>query len=254
MHRNGAQMSGAKLRLSRRSKLRIYRVTGLLTAISIVVSIATTNFIMETFSAGINIPGLMTAIVMPMLLGTPAIGIIMFKHEQLRAANEQLQRLAATDWLTGCLNRGAFTKRVSHALTEPSASGALLILDIDHFKAINDNHGHDRGDDALRLIARTFTSVCGPQTLVGRVGGEEFGIFLPGASAAEASNWAETIRNAIAQLTFRATGSHCPLSVSVGVATFQGRTDFRALYRRADAGLYRAKSAGRDRIEIATAA
>jgi diguanylate cyclase (GGDEF)-like protein len=209
---------------------------------------------METFSAGINVPGLMTAIVMPMLLGTPAIGIIMFKHEQLRAANEQLQRLAATDWLTGCLNRGAFTNRVSHALTDPSASGALLILDIDHFKAINDNHGHDRGDDALRLIARTFTSVCGPQTLVGRVGGEEFGIFLPGASATEASNRAETIRNAIAQLTFRATGSHCPLSVSIGVATFQGPTDFCTLYRRADAGLYRAKSAGRDRIEVAAAA
>jgi diguanylate cyclase (GGDEF)-like protein len=254
MHRNGAQMSGAILRLSRRSKLRVYRVTGFLTAISIVVSIATTNFIMETFSAGINIPGLMTAIVIPMLLGTPAIGIIMFKHEQLRAANEQLQRLAATDWLTGCLNRGAFTNRVSHALTEPSASGALLILDVDHFKAINDNHGHDRGDDALRLIARTFTSVCGPQTLVGRVGGEEFGIFLPGASGADASHWAETIRKAITQLTFRPTGGHCPLSVSVGVATFQGRTDFRTLYRRADAGLYRAKSAGRDRIEIATAA
>ena len=209
---------------------------------------------METFSAGINVPGLMTAIIMPMLLGTPALGIIMFKHEQLRAANAQLQRLAATDWLTGCLNRGAFTNRVSHALTDSSASGALLILDIDHFKAINDNHGHDRGDDALRLIARTFTSVCGPQTLVGRVGGEEFGIFLPGASAAEASNRAETIRNAIAQLTFRATGSHCPLSVSIGVATFQGPTDFCTLYRRADAGLYRAKSAGRDRIEVAAAA
>ena len=209
---------------------------------------------METFSAGINIPGLMTAIVMPILLGAPAIGIIMFKHEQLRTANEQLRLLAATDWLTGCLNRWAFTSQVSQALTDPAASGALLILDIDHFKTINDNHGHDRGDNALRLIARTFATVSGPEALVGRVGGEEFGVYLPRVGEAEASNRADILRDAIAQLRFHADGGSCPLSVSVGVAAYQGLTDFRTLYRRADAGLYRAKSAGRDRIAVATAA
>ncbi len=234
--------------------LRIYRVTGILTAVSVIASVVVTNLIMETFSAGINVPGLITAIIMPVLLGTPALAIIMFKHEQLRVANEQLQQLAATDWLTGCLNRGAFTRRVSQALTAATASGALLIIDIDHFKTINDNHGHDQGDDALRLIAHTFTSLCAPPNLVGRLGGEEFGIFLPGATESEASNWAEAIRDAVARLSFCANGRHCPLSVSVGVAVFQGRTDFRTLYRRADTGLYRAKSAGRDRIEIAAAA
>jgi len=234
--------------------LRIYRVTGILTAVSVIASVVVTNLIMETFSAGINVPGLMTAIIMPVLLGTPALGIIMFKHEQLRVANEQLQQLAATDWLTGCLNRGAFTRRVSQVLAAATAGGALLIIDIDHFKTINDNHGHDQGDDALRLIAHTFTSLCASPNLLGRLGGEEFGIFLPGATETEAGNWAETIRDAVAQLSFCANGRHCPLSVSVGVAGFQGRTDFRTLYRRADTGLYRAKSAGRDRIEIAAAA
>lgn len=254
MQEHGADMTGANSKLSRRSWLRVYRGTGLLTAISVVLSIIITNVIMETFSAGINVAGLSVSILMPLILGGPAIAFILFKQEQLRAANEQLQKIASTDWLTGCLNRYAFTSRVSADLSVPNAFGALLVVDVDHFKRINDHHGHDLGDEALRLIAEKLARSIDGNDLLGRIGGEEFGIYLPRADAARASHMAETLRDAIASISFIAGGEHCPLSISVGGAGFAGPTAFRDLYRQADAYLYQAKAAGRDRIAVAAAA
>lgn len=247
-------MSGARNKLSKKAWLRVYRLTGLLTAVSVVLSVVITNALMETFSAGINVPGLMVAIIMPFLLGTPAIGFVLFKHEQLRAANKRLEQLATTDWLTGCLNRGAFTANVSAQLAATNDTGALLVIDVDYFKSINDRFGHDRGDDALRLIARALTGSLQPGDLLGRLGGEEFGLFIPHANEAIAAQRAEAARQAVARLGFLADGELCSLSVSVGGAAFAGVTDFRTLYRRADDYLYRAKAAGRDCVAVTTAA
>lgn len=248
-------MLGANTRLDSQAWLRVYRTAGLLTALAIVLSVIITNVIMETFSEGINVQGLMVAIVTPLMLAGPSIGFILFRQEQLRLANEQLQKLATYDWLTDCLNRGAFTHKVSEALeSATTGTSALLVIDVDHFKAINDSHGHDRGDDALRLIAGTLRQTAGEATLVGRLGGEEFAVFLETSDNAAAAQMAEKLRAAVARLAFVTDGNGCPLSISVGGAIIHGATDFRTLYRMADRCLYQAKSAGRDRIALIDAA
>lgn len=247
-------MTGARRTLSKHAWLRVYRVTGLLSAVSVVLSIVFTNLVMESFSAGINVAGLMVSIFTPLLLGTPAIGFIMFRQEQLRDANTRLERMASTDWLTGCLNRGAFTAAVSAILLEPVVRGALLVVDVDYFKAINDRFGHDRGDDALKLIANALARGVGDGAILGRLGGEEFGVFLPQADDETAGRAAEAIRTEVSQIGLVAEGERHPLSVSVGGATFHGPSDFRTLYRLADDFLYQAKAAGRDRVALSSAA
>lgn len=248
-------MLGAKTKLDGHAWRRVYRITSIATALVIVASVIMTNFFMETFSRGVDVQGLMASIVIPLVLAGPSIGLIALRQEQLRQANQQLQKLATFDWLTGCYNRGAFTQMVVAALKRPSAgASALLVIDVDHFKAINDTHGHDRGDDALRLIAGTLQQVAGSDALVGRLGGEEFGVFLQGVESSAVARYAEALRSAVARLAFLTDGAGCPLSVSIGGAIIQGNTDFRTLYRIADDCLYQAKNDGRDRVSLIDAA
>lgn len=248
-------MHGAISTLSRHAWLRVYRVTGLVTAIAVICSIIITNVIMETFSAGINVQGLMVSIITPVVLGGPSILFILIGQERLRAANQQLQKLANYDFLTDCLNRGAFAARVDTWLQAPGAAraGALLMIDADNFKAINDLYGHDIGDEALALIARSIRSVLRDGDLVGRMGGEEFGVFLPGVSQGQASMMAERIRAAVNLARFAPDGEQRHLSVSIGGAVFSAQTSFSDLFRIADQRLYGAKNAGRNMSTIVTA-
>ncbi|MCR6671797.1 GGDEF domain-containing protein [Devosia ginsengisoli] len=243
--------------LPKRAWLRIYRVTGAITLISVVLSVIFTNMIMETFSAGINVQGLAVSILMPLALGGPMIWFLLLKHEQLRHANSQLEHLASTDWLTDCLNRGAFTGAVSRHLDRCAPAdpgGALLIVDADDFKSVNDRFGHDAGDEALQLIARAIRKAVRGTDLVGRLGGEEFGVFLAEADVTTADQVAERIRHSISVLAFTPGGTPCPLSVSIGGATYAPGAPFAELYRLADQHLYEAKNTGRDRVAMMQAA
>ncbi|MBN9010905.1 MAG: GGDEF domain-containing protein, partial [Rhizobiales bacterium] len=124
-------------------------------------------------------------------------------------------------------------------------------VDADHFKTINDRFGHDRGDEALRVIARSIQGLVRGADLVGRVGGEEFGVFLPGSSSRQAEAVAERIRKTINEAEFDADGERTPLSVSVGGAIFRGDVSYADLFHVADQQLYRAKQAGRNRVVVA---
>ena len=245
-------MHGANTRLSRQAWLRVYRSAGLITAIAVILSIIITNVIMETFSEGINIQGLIVSIVTPMMLGGPSIAIILIRQEQLRAANLQLQKMATYDFLTDCLNRGAFAAKVGKLLAEPRAcgTGTLLMIDADNFKAINDLYGHDVGDEALTLIARSIRSVLRDGDIVGRMGGEEFGVFLPGVTQGQAEMVAERIRASVNLARFTPQGEQRHLSVSIGGAAFSGPSTFAELFRIADQRLYSAKNAGRNMSNI----
>ncbi|HTO27529.1 MAG TPA: GGDEF domain-containing protein [Devosia sp.] len=243
--------------LPKRAWLRVYRVTGAVTLISVALSIILTNVIMEIFSAGINLQGLAVSILMPLTLGGPVIFMLMLRQEQLRHANGQLERLATTDWLTACLNRGAFTGAVTRHLDRHLATdsgGALLIVDADDFKAVNDRFGHDVGDEALQLIAGAIRQAVRSTDPVGRLGGEEFGVFLPDSDVATADHVAERVRRAVSAIAFAPGGVPCPLSVSIGGATYVTRAPFGELYRLADQHLYTAKNTGRDRVAIMQAA
>ena len=234
-------MSEIKTILPRKAWLRLWRIFGLANAASVALSVVVTNTIMETFSNGINVQGLIVAIVTPLLLGGPMMFVLLLKHEQLRHANAQLRHMASTDWLTQCLTRGAFTHGVTRALSDTAQGGALLILDADAFKSVNDRFGHDNGDEALRLIAAALRDAAPEDALIGRLGGEEFGIFKAGADAAAADAMARNVQQAIAALEFRPLGQACPLSVSVGYATSAEEPSLAGLYRLADQRLYGAK-------------
>jgi len=156
------------------------------------------------------------------------------------------------------LTRGAFTALVEGYLAQlgkasfPHKGGALLIVDADHFKAINDTMGHEAGDDALKLIARKIAGLLRTTDLIGRIGGEEFAVFLPGSSPMQAEVVAERIRLAVAEADFvTTTGERKGLSVSVGGAVFDRRLDFADLFRLADRQLYSAKANGRNRVSVA---
>lgn len=251
-------MTGLHRSLPKRAWAHVYRVTGGIVAVSIIISIVLTNVIMEVFSEGVNVQGLAVSVVMPILLGGPMTFFLVLKHEQLRFANEQLAHMATVDWLTGCLNRGAFTGKVATYLDRrnqrPGEGGALLIVDADDFKRVNDTFGHHNGDEALRLMAQAIRGAVGRQDLVGRLGGEEFGIFLAGATLNTADQAAERIRMAVNAIVFAPGEAPCPLSVSIGGAAYVNRTRFTDLYRLADQRLYEAKNTGRDRVAIMQAA
>lgn len=243
--------------LPKRAWRRVGRTAGAVTAISVILSVTLTNAIMEIFSAGINVQGLAVAIIMPIALGGPMTYILLLKQAQLRHANSRLEHLATTDWLTACLNRGAFTRMVTEYLARHRSSresGALLIVDADDFKSVNDRFGHQNGDQALTLIAHAIRQAVRGTDLVSRLGGEEFGVFLPDADAATADRIAENIRSTVVSLTFAPDERPCPLSVSIGGATYVGHADYDQLYRLADQHLYEAKNTGRDRVAMMQAA
>ena len=151
------------------------------------------------------------------------------------------------DDLTGLLNRGAFHR----ALDAPAArTGAVVLCDIDHFKAVNDRYGHAVGDDVIRTFARMLRRHADQSA---RIGGEEFALLLPGATAAVAAEKAEAIRRYFHAFRHPAIGADCAISASFGVAMFGPGEPPKAALIRADAAQYEAKHAGRNRVHLAAA-
>lgn len=193
-------------------------------------------------------------ILIPLIIAPPFFVFLLVKLRQLAIAHDDLLVVATTDGLTSCLTRRAFAALVDGYMErlslEAPQSGALLIIDVDHFKAVNDRFGHEHGDEALKSVASAIRSSVREIDLVGRIGGEEFGVFLPGLRPTLAAAIAERIRTAVDALAFRPLGETCSLSVSVGGTTFEQKASFTELFRQADERLYAAKHQGRNRVEM----
>jgi diguanylate cyclase (GGDEF)-like protein len=165
---------------------------------------------------------------------------------------EQVQHLAATDSLTGLPNRETFQRSLSQEVARAARTGgemSVLLLDLDHFKRINDTLGHQAGDTVLRSVAGVLDESCRPFDTPARYGGEEFAVVLPNTGEAEGRAAAERMREAIA------AGAIDPaVTVSIGLASFpvDGR-DGDALVRAADEALYASKRGGRNRVTAARA-
>ena len=170
-------------------------------------------------------------------------------------AREQLVRQARTDPLTGLAHHGTFHTTLAEEIARTARFGSVLslaVIDIDHFKTVNDDHGHEVGDATLRAVAARLAEHARVVDLAARVGGEEFGWLMPGTPLAGAQAAAERFRSAVAGERF---GPVPNLTVSVGVAQLHALdSDGSALFRRADAALYAAKAAGRDRTMAAESA
>ena len=161
---------------------------------------------------------------------------------------------AATDGLTGLPNKRAVTdalKRTFAQATMTKAPLALVMLDLDHFKQVNDQHGHAAGDQVLASVGAALRSVVRARDFAGRNGGEEFAVLLPYTDVAAALEIAERVRATIAEITL--PGTDVPVTASVGVAGFPDHgSTMERLERLADAALYVAKQQGRNRVELAS--
>lgn len=169
-------------------------------------------------------------------------------------ARAELARQALTDPLTGVMNRRGFSEALdakARAADQGGGAPALVMLDVDHFKRVNDLHGHSAGDAVLCELAARLEGCRHEGDLLARVGGEEFALLLTDTDAAGAGAGAERLRAAVASRPFAGVG---PCTISLGVAVWRAGDDADALMRRADAALYRAKEGGRDRVAFEPAA
>ncbi len=167
---------------------------------------------------------------------------------RLAESQERLERMARTDPLTGLVNRARFSELLAQEIdrsTRYREPLALLMLDIDHFKRVNDRWGHPKGDRVLKGFAATVARDLRRVDLFGRWGGEEFLVLAPNTSAESARATAERIRASVAAAAFDPVG---PITVSIGVTGFAAGDSLQSLLGRVDQALYRAKHQGRDRV------
>jgi diguanylate cyclase (GGDEF)-like protein len=169
-------------------------------------------------------------------------------HRMLAQAHARLADRASRDAMTGMLNRETFLKEIE-ALHESGQAGSLLIIDADHFKSINDTHGHAVGDAALVEIAAAIGRSAGRGVVAGRIGGEEFAACIPTGNPWPQAAVAEAIRSSVASTRLTgADGRPISLTVSIGGATFTPNRTLGQVLREADGRLYAAKNGGRNMV------
>ncbi|WP_243359441.1 sensor domain-containing diguanylate cyclase [Fundidesulfovibrio terrae] len=168
------------------------------------------------------------------------------------ATRRELEFQATTDELTGLANRRSFLGRAAQEVERArrfSHELSLLVIDIDHFKSINDRFGHGAGDLVLRHVAQVLRGACRNADVCARLGGEEFAVLLVETGGHEGAEAARRLCATVREVGFRVPGGEVSLSVSVGLSSLGERNpDFEKMFRAADEALYRAKNAGRDRV------
>jgi diguanylate cyclase len=179
--------------------------------------------------------------------------------DTLRDEVRRARRDSLVDSLTGLANRRAFDQRLAACLAELQAdpqrqAPCVVMLDIDHFKRINDTYGHNFGDQVLRAVAQVLNQLAGHGALAARVGGEEFTLLLPSATPVQAQQVAEKLRATVAASRVKRKGADEVLervTISLGVAPYHRGESAREFVERADQALYASKKAGRDRVTLA---
>lgn len=194
--------------------------------------------------------------VTPLLVAVlPVVGTTAYLLLLSDRIRRQWERAASTDYLTGLANRLTLGQEGESRLSRARSHGdplAIAVVDVDHFKQINDRYGHDVGDRALQHVAARLQGACRGNDLPARQGGEEFVIVFDRTEASQAHAAGERIRRAVEAVPFLADGQPRTITVSIGVAALtSGDQQFQDLIRRADQALYAAKSGGRNRVELA---
>lgn len=244
------------------SMRRIILKASLATLLSIAASLGLAVTVVPMLGGVVDGNAWLMCILCPLLIAWPASawqfwqaqrlrdahGEIARLHRELSVAHEALVEKASRDGLTGMLNRESFLAALEQAMAA-GGPGALLFIDADHFKQINDRFGHPVGDEALRILARAIAGAVGAGGLSGRLGGEEFAVYLPGIALAEAQAPAMRILDAVRRIRVEVPGGGAVrLTVSIGAAGQAGTDTLEALIAEADEQLYRAKTQGRDRV------
>jgi diguanylate cyclase (GGDEF)-like protein len=234
-----------------------------------------------TLAGGSGRPGKMHVLAVPILSGSGSFRLLlagrplrpmdqqqmeiaaaMAKQVSVALDNAQLikdlENLATTDGLTRLYNRRHFMERAESEFVRShryKRELSVFLLDADHFKDINDNHGHETGDRVLRILAETCRQSLRQLDVLGRYGGEEFVVLLPETSSSLAQEAAERLRKQIEELRLPASAGDIRITVSIGVATAGETTEsVAALINQADRALYEAKRGGRNRVAAAAKA
>lgn len=176
--------------------------------------------------------------------------------ERILALHQTLRMAATHDRLTGLWNRAAIIDHLEQSLSHPAdqrAALGIILADLDHFKSVNDGHGHAAGDGVLQEVARRMQARLGPGERLGRYGGEEFLVIVPDAGGGRVQALAESLREAVGARPMPLVAGGLAVTLSLGVVLSQPdrQEDLDMLVASADEALYRAKRKGRDRIEMA---
>jgi diguanylate cyclase (GGDEF)-like protein len=169
----------------------------------------------------------------------------------LRERSQRLERESQEDALTGVSNRRAFMQRLASEIDVSLAVGqplSIAIADLDHFKAVNDELGHPVGDRALKHCAAIMRRGCRPSDLISRIGGEEFAVILPGMTRSDATQFCEALRASVAAYEWGEIHPDLAITVSIGLAQWDGSAEIDELVHAADTQLYRAKRGGRNQV------
>jgi diguanylate cyclase (GGDEF)-like protein len=180
------------------------------------------------------------------------LGVAFLLH-RVTASERALLRIATTDPLTGAHNRRhymALLSREHHRAERYASAFSVLMLDIDHFKKVNDTYGHAVGDAALKAMVGAASMHLRPSDTLGRFGGEEFVVMLPQTDEVGAVAAAERIRESVAQVAVPAGAQTVRFTVSIGVATFVPKATVEELLESADKALYAAKTGGRNQVRV----
>ena len=223
--------------------VRAFSVT--LTTFVMICSLGLQNLLIEPDIAyEIRWPGMLISYI----LAAPITYFIGLRMYEIHRLNVDVKRAAAHDGLTGLLHRHAFVEQVKDMTQHP---GVLLMADIDHFKAFNDQYGHATGDAVLKAVARVFRSFCRAEDLAARFGGEEFMIFLPDTSREDGIAVAERLRKRLGRDPMAHEGQSLKITASFGVAVLDQTTQIEEVIDQADTALYESKHLGRNRVSAA---
>ena len=248
------------------SNLSPIRQTAIISAIAVLLSFTFTGALYLIFFGMDDRfwPSMNMSIIIPWGITIP-LGLYMSKQRfklvgltnrlketqtKLRRANKALEQRANFDGMTGLLNRDGFFTRLDQMRADEMAN-VLMIVDVDHFKNINDSFGHPIGDQALILLSKIFRKILRENDLIGRIGGEEFGIFLHNTSASEGQIIGEMIRYEIENTVFEPHHNmRHVITVSIGVTDVAPHQERSTLMVNADTALFSAKRSGRNRVVL----
>lgn len=244
--------------------MTMFRQVLIVAATALAISVACTFILMKMFfpSGEGMILALTVATIVPLVVSVPTSFYLYRQrekadwlhrdlqaaHEELRELHEQAEHRASIDQMTGLLNRESFLNNTKFRRRKADA-GFLLMIDVDNFKQINDQHGHQAGDAALLLIVSVLNKQIRQSDILGRLGGEEFALFLSDLGPERAWDMAEEIRSSVEKIVFQPQeGVVHPLTVSIGIAPAPVRERMYAIMHHADQSLYSAKRSGRNRV------
>ena len=235
------------------SNKRVLFLTLLCTAFTVSVSVGVVVFVLSAFPIlppDATIAVLAIAALIPMIIAPPLSFILLHILRLLTNTLGHVDQHVRFDPLTGVYARNYFLEKTRLMLDE---GGAFLMVDADHFKRVNDSYGHDVGDETLRKFGAALRAANKATTLIGRLGGEEFGVFIPKGALQEADTAALRISAAVCNLCHTISGHEIHLTTSIGGAVFAEGMSLAEVVKLADERLYVAKNSGRNRAVLSDA-